>query len=320
MFLLFASLSVVLCFTTLYSNQKAESPYMATQIVSKPASEPTPIKRSKKVVCLTVPKTGTYLVEKAIKMITDIQGKKVFDLTTVRGKKDLSVVLREENNLLFIDHLLPDYDFLRDENSDEYIKIIQIRDPRDMVISQVHWMKKTEQWWMPLETIKKANQLSFEEHLSFVIGLPKEHYGAQFFYNQVLEWKKNPSVFICRFEDLVGPQGGGDRKIQEASIAALAKHIEYSLSDEKITYIADHLFGGTRTFRSGLIGQWKTVMNAEQMTLCQRMFGKQLIALGYAENEGEGSFVKSVILQLFSKHSEHIFVQSTASPRFLQIL
>ena len=58
------------------------------------------------------------------------------------------------------------------------------------------------------------------------------------------------SALVCYFEDSVGPQGR-DRFRQECCVKQkqIAEHIGCSLSDEEICSVADHLFGGTATFR-----------------------------------------------------------------------
>ena len=235
---------------------------------------------NQKVLVLSIPKAGTQLVKKAMKLIT----KKRFFLSGSQGT--VREVLLSElqwgvDNYLFCDHLVSEYNFLKADLSDNPIKVVQIRDPRDILLSQISWMEKMESWWMSLKQVRAFNELPFDERLSRAILMPDANYGVRCFARNALDWMKNPTVFVCRFEDLVGPKGGGSRKRQEKTIEALAIHLGYPLEPERVAEIADELFGGTRTFRHGQIGGWKEYFTPEHIELFKQVMGKELIELGY---------------------------------------
>lgn len=236
-----------------------------------------------KVLVLTIPKAGTHLIMKAVESIVQDEFCP-FGPTIIRQETINRLCYGRDR--FFIDHLMPDYDFLKFDRSKKFVKVVFLRDPRDVVLSLVYWVEKMEMAFMSIEKIREFNQLPFDERLSRVILMPDANYGASWFVRNTLEWMKNPTVFVCRFEDLVGPKGGGSRKRQEKTIEALAIHLGYSLEPERVAEIADELFGGTWTFRNGQIGGWKEYFTPEHIELFKQVMGKELIELGYeVDNE-----------------------------------
>jgi hypothetical protein len=124
-------------------------------------------------------------------------------------------------------------------------------------------------------------QLKFDEKLKEVILLSEEEYGINSFMRVSLDWMKNPSVFVCRFEDLVGFRGGGNKNLQMRTIKKLAEHLGYCLSWERIKEISDTVFGNSATFRRGQIGDWKSYFSEENKDLFKKVMGDILVDLKY---------------------------------------
>lgn len=300
--------------------------------------ESPPPTLSQRVIFLTVPKSGTHLLKKAVRLILgvgeeEICGfdsvlfedpmafelmqrkmlRQIYEMECVVRSEDRSnlaafarkveadlkreregklqlrktdplFLLKEAQGSIFFDHLWPEYDVLNTDFSDTYIKIVMVRDPRDILISQVCWVREGNPWWMPIALLRAWKELPFEEHLTALIQLPEEYGGIHSFCLTARKWKKYKDVFFCRFEDLVGPLGGGNRQTQESTLRALAEHLRCPLPEWKVTWIADELFGDTYTFRRGQIGRWKMFMTKEQQALCKSIFGDLLVDLGYENN------------------------------------
>ena len=239
------------------------------------AGEATPV--HKRILVLTIPKSGTHLIVKAVERIVE---RGLLGSSPPRPVFfwNLHKWIPSDGGILY-DHFLPEHNYLKDHLSDNVIKIIGVRDPRDIMMSQVYWMQENP-WW-GIVSPDKFNQLSFDEKIIAAILLPDKAYGIGRFVRNALDWMKNPTVFVCRFEDFVGPEGGGSRKRQEEAIKALAKHLGYPLEPGEAAEIADQLFGGTWTFRSGQIGGWREYFTPEHVKLFKQAMGKELIELGY---------------------------------------
>lgn len=167
----------------------------------------------------------------------------------------------------------------------EYVKIIQIRDLRDTLVSCVFFQR---------EEIKKETGLStFDDMLMYLIRkdktLPSPTVMNIYRHaKNASEWIKEPNVVVCRFENLVGPKGGGDLLIQQKSISMLANFLNVSLTESRLNEISDDLFGFATggafngTFREGKIGSWKQLFKKEHIQAFEEEGWADLqLSLGY---------------------------------------
>ena len=185
--------------------------------------------------------------------------------------------------------------------------IFLVRDPRDVSVSWVNWL--TEQVNsledpsyrvalhnnVRLTTIgnlsKVWNNSHFSKRLEIVItgALPapfnwfyEDQKWYTFFYYQ--GFLNNPSALVLRFEDLVGPQGGGNKERQLQAIRQAAGFLDVSLTQEDVEELGEELFGNSKTFRKGKIGRWREVYNEEHKRLFKEFVGESLIVLGYEKD------------------------------------
>ncbi len=237
------------------------------------ASLATFLLHGENIAILTVPKSGTGLLAKTILQIT-------------KEPPILGTTVSIGNNHILFHHLWPGLESVR--TSPDWKKIILLRDPRDMLISMMYWVEKTNDWgggiFSPSE-LESFHALSHDEKITALILLPERLQGPPYFIKTVLRWIQEPDVKAFYFEDLVGERGGGDRNKQINSISKLSKLLGYSLTEEEIGLISDDLFGNTATFRNGTIGAWKHEFNDDHKQLFKEQFGTALIELGYETDD-----------------------------------
>ena len=96
------------------------------------------------------------------------------------------------------------------------------------------------------------------------------------------KWVENNAVYLVRYEDLIGPKGGGHRKIQIQTIDNICGYLGIAKTKEEIESIADHLWGGkTRTMHLGQSKYWEKLYNKELRDLFESMYAKYQTDLGY---------------------------------------
>jgi hypothetical protein len=87
---------------------------------------------------------------------------------------------------------------------------------------------------------------------------------------------------MVRFEDLVGPMGGGSLESQLKTLKLIAEHVGMIIEDEKLLKIAKRIYyKKSRTYRRGEIGGWKETFDDEIKTLFKKEHGELLVNLGY---------------------------------------
>jgi len=162
--------------------------------------------------------------------------------------------------------------------------LMMVRDPRDAVVSLVNYLLKAAHH--PLHAFFSA--LPEHERLTRAIigvrgdetgGAELSDIGAR--YRRRVGWMNDPIVCVMRFEDLVGPAGGGDAQRQHQSLHRLLHHLGMDARPELVTQLAHESYGGTRTFHQGTIGRWRDVFTDEHRTLFRGLAGDILDALGY---------------------------------------
>lgn len=257
---------------------------MSFSIYSQAVIRELPQNQPRKIVLLTVPKAGTHLVAKALELMTGRNVEWIAASVLADPVINPNKRLNPHDRTIMMHHLFSSFDFIRHDKSGKYVKIIQIRDPRDLLLSQIGWLANCSWcWYAPRDYNKEFNRLSFDQKLTTTITFPEGNgfYSMRYFLHKALEWIEEPDVLVLRFEDLIGPDGGGTREAQEKAIRDLAAHIGYTLDQYDVDRIALSLFGNTPTFKKGLIGEWKKKYSLEHIDLFKEWLGEELIQLGY---------------------------------------
>ena len=87
---------------------------------------------------------------------------------------------------------------------------------------------------------------------------------------------------MVRFEDLVGPGGGGSEEAQRLAVERVAAHLGVEVGEGTTRAVEEDLFGVGRTFRRGRIGGWREEFTAEhERALAEGALGPLLAELGY---------------------------------------
>jgi len=240
---------------------------------------------SHKTIILTIPKSGTHLIDTIAKMIS---GKPVMEI----GIESINFnKIDFHTNSIDIYHLWPPFLNMQQTLLKKAKIVIMIRDPRDVIISRIHWIEKHK-----LKTAIDTYNFSYEEFKNFDFQtkvkavILSEFDKETDFSKQAIAWMQSPYVHVCSFEDLVGPKGGGDRNRQIAAIQELALFMGFNLPKHRIEFIADNVFGvnkvmtGDGTFRSGQIGSWKNCFGYEEKALYKELYGRDLIEMGYEQD------------------------------------
>lgn len=234
-------------------------------------------------ICLSsIPKSGTSLLMKAIRLLTGrrsshgvgiltpsyVEALSFHDFGTMHGgcnKQNASIMNQYQVRGFFI-----------------------YRDPRDTAVSAAHYIKK-----LPL-VYPEFQRYSFNEILFCVMNnfcnalhvMQDVASGdiASVYRLQFLPWKNHPLVYTTTFEKLVGPHGGGNSSDQLQELKKMALHAGLNLSKEKLAQVASELFGSSSTFREGKIGSWRNYFTEEHKKKFKEIAGDLLIDLGYESN------------------------------------
>jgi len=159
-----------------------------------------------------------------------------------------------------------------------------LRDPRDVAVSQLHHIKQRKQH--PIHEAF-AGLGSDGERLMFSIRggrlggremLPLDER-----YRRFSGWAADEEAVVVRFEDLVGPEGGGNAEAQRQAVGLVAAHLGVAADEETLVRVGEGIFGAGQTFRKGMIGGWREEFTAEHERAAEEVVGPLLEELGYGD-------------------------------------
>lgn len=159
------------------------------------------------------------------------------------------------------------------------LSVIQIvRDPRAVIVSWAKYVSNMK--WHYLYNSLHRKPLT--EQITIIID--GGEYGGVYvegFNNvllDVLGWKNSNNACLVRYEDLVGPQGGGSDDDQRYMISELIDFIDV---DVDVDCVADSIYGGTKTFRQGKINAWMSELDDKLVVRLTEEFELFCREMGY---------------------------------------
>jgi hypothetical protein len=165
--------------------------------------------------------------------------------------------------------------------------LLILRDPRDVVVSHANYVARSRDHFLfdlyqrlseserLMESIKGVKQTTRDGPM--LLNIYER-------YQSVMAWLSQPLNYTTYFEKLIGPHGGGLRDTQIEELRNIAQHLSIRYNLPNIERIADRLFGGTATFRKGIIRGWPNHFLGKHKYAFKEIAGQLLIDLGYEQD------------------------------------
>ena len=167
----------------------------------------------------------------------------------------------------------------------EYKTILMLRDPRDVAVSTVFYVTRLKRH--RLYERFNSEITSFEDRLmASIVGLSSDSRRGLVSINRRISrykrWLDVPGVYACRFEDLIGPAGGGSQERQRAAIIGISAHVARPVGPDEADRLAAKTWSASSsTFRKGAIGDWRNHFTDEHKAAFKDIAGDLLVELGY---------------------------------------
>jgi hypothetical protein len=167
----------------------------------------------------------------------------------------------------------------------QYRTILVLRDPRDVAVSTVFYVSRLRRHRL-YERFNAEITSMHDRLMASIVGLPtRERRGLVPIDRRIARyrrWLEVPGVYACRFEDLIGPSGGGSRELQRREIMAIAAHVQRPVAPDEVDALADKTWStSSSTFRKGAIGDWRNHFDDDHKAAFKEVAGELLIELGY---------------------------------------
>lgn len=240
------------------------------------------------VVANGIPKSGTHLL---VRCLTLFPALSYSGLHYTSGTPDRAVIerfLRRTGKGRFMAaHLYWSDECARLFEEKGVRHILMIRDPRDVIVSSIFFfLKRKDPFWHPPLSSEKNMDARVRLCITGADGGGVGGARVPSIANRYAcytPWMERDDCLVVRFEDMIGPNGGGDAEIQRRDIRRIAGHVGQSLTDEMIERVAQGTFSTkTVTFRKGVIGNWREHFSPENERLFAELHGDLMKRIGYA--------------------------------------
>lgn len=159
------------------------------------------------------------------------------------------------------------------------------RDPRDVVLSHVHYVTEMEPAHVHHNYYRHELQTFDERLMVSILGRPELEVpfpDIRGRFEPYLGWLTPPEMLTLRFEDFISHR---DETLQRVLEHARGRGFPLHLGEQEALQVLDSAIDPQQspTFRSGKIGKWREAFTEEHKSLFKEVAGELLIELGYEE-------------------------------------
>ncbi len=235
-----------------------------------------------KMVCISIPKAGTHLVERALCKYPRLYRplyKTIDEANLPAGGFEQLIASLRPGQVIF-SHLFYTEErasILRDMNVH---CLFMLRDLRDIVISEANYLSSSSNHiyhkaFSGIDTQQGRILKALEGCASS--GLPSMAQLFDGFYG----WLDSDAK-IVRFEDLIGASGGGSTDQQRKVLSEIFEFIGISCDEECISSLASKIYSKVSpTFHRGYSSQWPNFFDEEIKQKFKTMTGDAIVRYGY---------------------------------------
>jgi hypothetical protein len=162
--------------------------------------------------------------------------------------------------------------------------VLNYRDPRDTVVSMINFLEGRTRagygnfYEADIFSAILTSKATWAEKIDYALRDPSFLGRDQF--EKALWLLHHPKVCKVRYEDLVGPRGGGSRQRQIEAVSRVLRHVG---SDEDPERVADRVYNpDSWSFHQGRIGGWRERFTRRNLDRFTEQFGDILEQYGYA--------------------------------------
>ncbi len=238
------------------------------------------------IILNSIPKAGTHLLENALENFPYIRnaGKRTVHFWGVPGADILSSVSSIGRGSFLNTHFPAHADIFKIIDEKNIKVLFVIRDPRDIVLSHFKYVTKIDPTHH-LHKLYSSMKNDDDRLLASITGIDGVRPPIGVVLKEFEPWLYNERVFICRFEDLIGPDGGGSSESQCILISSIANYLGIQIDDSAVMKISDETFSTrSSTFRKGKSGGWREVFKDIHIDAFKAVAGDELIRYGYEKS------------------------------------
>jgi hypothetical protein len=163
------------------------------------------------------------------------------------------------------------------------------RDPRACLASLAHFLLDRHE---PASLARRLPGRDLSTVLRFLVEGDAEAPPFEDFYTPYDGWREAEGVTTLRFEDVIGPRGGGSDEAQHAVLTSLAERIGWHGEPARLATAIGRTFNPSAgTFRRGTIDGWQDDLRPLRRTIYWERVHKLARGWGYVDDLGPSPMV-----------------------------
>jgi hypothetical protein len=243
------------------------------------------------VLANSFPKSGTHLLLQILRVLPDVAhyGSFIASMPTLTFKERTHTAHMNLIDQLVPGEVCPAHLFFYEAYADalqrkQGIHFFIYRDPRDVVVSEAHYITHMNRWHR-MHRYYKALKDDRDQFSAAIVGFsktecPYDYPNVADRFSRYAGWLDRPDVLPVRYEQLRG----------SAKIETLNEIVSFYSAGRKKEYdherIVNQMLANinpreSHTFRSGKIGGWRSVFTEKHKEQMKIVAGDLLIKLGY---------------------------------------
>ena len=248
---------------------------------------------SRRILCDSIPKSGTNLLMQVLHSFpgvvsydTSIATRRMIRLRHLDQRFLRQEILRLAPGECALAHLEFDEQLASFLQQNEVLHFFIIRDPRDQLVSEMHYLSRMAPWHRMHRELRKmdsdAKRIDALIDGVFVDGQELYPSTAQKL-SSYAKWLQRTDVCVVRFESMLGEH-------REHEIHKIVNYYcdsaELPASYDREKLIANGLKSidpaKSRTFRNGRTGEWRTTLSKDQVDRIHHTAGDVIQRMGYS--------------------------------------
>ncbi|SDI12835.1 sulfotransferase domain-containing protein [Alteribacillus bidgolensis] len=161
-------------------------------------------------------------------------------------------------------------------------QIIISRDPRDIVVSYVQFIKRFPTLSPFFSFVVNNLKTDKERYLTIIRGLANMQRDINGLIRGFIGWFNNPNTLHITFESLVSSVESQNRTLNQIVSFLIKSDLNRKQIINKMKQ--NIIPAQSLTFRKGIIGDWKNEFDSETIDTFKKVAGQLLIELGYEQD------------------------------------
>ncbi len=271
-------------------------PLRASHLCRRVTVRPEQLSQNPPILCNSFPKSGTHLLLQVLTSLpnTGFYGSFLASVSPLTGKTRSNAWVQRRIRTTLPGECMPAHLYYSIEAEEELsnrdaIHYFIYRDPRDVVLSHVHYLTTINRWHVLHKEF--ASRESIEDRLLLSIeGLKNSKSRAKLpsiadRFAPYASWVDSPDVHAIRFESLVGTE-------RRDAIRHIVEHWNVAVNgdSDRVESLTEAAFQAidpkrSHTFRSGRTKQWETAFSPKVKDVFKEIASDLLIRLGYETDD-----------------------------------